>query len=208
MEQSVESIIGAQRRRIGIVMNQILDAYLDKIDQYLKPMPASERIDIVKEIKSELSELELQGNLTPEEILERMGDPKELAKAYLGSHLTKSGGFQLKKLGALIAFYGLTGISGMFILPMVSILSIGLMAGAVIAPIGGLVKFIGYLFGQDVPFVMFQIGSYTAAPPAAFALSIVFGLLFFLAGRGLWKLLLSYIKTVSRIRRNCSRESS
>ncbi len=199
MEQSVDSIIGTQRRRIRIVMNQILDAYLNKIDQYLKPMPASERIDIVKEIKSELSELELQGNLTPEEILERMGGPKELAKAYLCSQITKNGGFHLKKLGALIAFYGLTGLSGMFVLPMVSVLSIGLTAAAVIAPVGGLVKFIGYLFQQDVPWIMFQIGSYTAPPPAAFALSLVLGLLFFLAGRGLWKLLLSYIKTVSHI---------
>ncbi len=38
----------------------ILNDYLEKIEKYLKPLPVSERVDIVKEIKSEM--LELQGN--------------------------------------------------------------------------------------------------------------------------------------------------
>lgn len=64
-------------------MNKKLEDYLDTIDHYLKPMPASERIDIVNEIKSELSELELQNDLTADEIIDKMGNPKESAKAYL-----------------------------------------------------------------------------------------------------------------------------
>lgn len=96
-------------------MNKKLEDYLDTIDHYLKPMPASERIDIVNEIKSELSELELQNDLTADEIIDKMGNPKELAKAYL-------------------------------------------------------------------------------------FLSVAAGLLFFLAGRGLLKLLLSYIRTVSHLK--------
>ena len=42
-------------------MDQVLDAYLDRIDRHLRPMPASERVDIVQEIRSELLELEAQG---------------------------------------------------------------------------------------------------------------------------------------------------
>ena len=38
----------------------ILNDYLEKIEKYLKPLPVSERVDIVKEIKSKM--LELQGN--------------------------------------------------------------------------------------------------------------------------------------------------
>ena len=33
-------------------MEKILNDYLEKIEKYLKPLPVSERVDIVKEIKS------------------------------------------------------------------------------------------------------------------------------------------------------------
>lgn len=46
-------------------MNEYLNAYLDKVDRYLKTMPASERADIINEIKSEMVELETQDQLTP-----------------------------------------------------------------------------------------------------------------------------------------------
>ncbi len=38
-------------------MEKIMDDYLEKIEKYLKPLPASDRVDIVKEIKSEMVEL-------------------------------------------------------------------------------------------------------------------------------------------------------
>lgn len=50
-------------------MDQVLDAYLDRIDRHLRPMPASERVDIMQEIRSELLELEAQG-LSPQAITE------------------------------------------------------------------------------------------------------------------------------------------
>lgn len=45
-------------------MEKILNDYLEKIEKYLKPLPVSERVDIVKEIKSEI--LELQGDGKPQ----------------------------------------------------------------------------------------------------------------------------------------------
>lgn len=41
-------------------MEKSLNDYLEKIEKNLKPLPVSERVDIVKEIKSEI--LELQGD--------------------------------------------------------------------------------------------------------------------------------------------------
>lgn len=46
-------------------------------------MTACERADIVKEIKSEMLELHTRG-MSAEQILNRLGNPKELAKAYSG----------------------------------------------------------------------------------------------------------------------------
>ena len=51
-------------------MERILNSYLEKIEKYLKPLPVSERVDIVKEIKSEMFELENEGR-TSEEIIDR-----------------------------------------------------------------------------------------------------------------------------------------
>ena len=53
-------------------MDSSLSLYLDKVDRYLKPMPASERADIINEIKSEMMELETKVKLSPEQIIERL----------------------------------------------------------------------------------------------------------------------------------------
>ena len=42
-------------------MEKNLNDYLDKVEKYLKPLPISERVDIVKEIKSEILELQSDG---------------------------------------------------------------------------------------------------------------------------------------------------
>ena len=67
-------------------MNAKLEKYLNTVEKHLNPLPASERIDIVKEIKSLIIELE-NDNVPTEIIINRLGDPKELAKAYLGTCL-------------------------------------------------------------------------------------------------------------------------
>lgn len=182
-------------------MNKALDDYLEKIDKYLKPMPTSERIDIVKEIKSELHELETQGALSAEEIMEKLGNPKDLAKAYLGENIVKDNSFSFRKLGAIAGFYSVAGLGSMFFLPFASCFSIGFMAGGVIAPIAGLIKFIGYLLGFDVPYVVFQAGSYTAHPLLVLPLSIVLGLLLFGLGKGVWNLMIKYVRMLSRQKR-------
>lgn len=181
-------------------MEKVMNDYLEKIEKYLKPLPVSERVDIVKEIKSEMLELEMKKKLSPEQILEKLGDPKELAVAYLGDSLTKSKAFSLRRFVTVTAFYGLTGISGMFILPITSVLAAGLMFCAIISPIAGLIKLVGYMLGFEVPFVMFQFNSYTTGPILTFPLSVIFGILLFLGGKGCWNLTLKYIRTVSVIK--------
>lgn len=179
-------------------MNNYLNEYLNKIDKYLKPMQAGERADIINEIKSEIVELETEGKLSPEQITERLGDPKELAKAYLGDAISKNSGFNFKKLCAVVAFYSFAGIGGLFVLPITSVLGIGFMLCGVIAPVAGLIKALGYVVGIDVPWVNFQFGSYVLHPVPSFFLATVLGVLLFAAGMGFWKLTLKYIHVVSR----------
>lgn len=63
-------------------MEMTLNAYLEKVEKYLKPLPLSERVDIVQEIKSEILELQTAGK-TAEEITARLGDPKELSLIHI-----------------------------------------------------------------------------------------------------------------------------
>lgn len=178
-------------------MDMLLEKYLDQIDRYLRVLPVSERADIIKEIKSEMQELELQ-NVPPEKIIGRLGSPKELAKAYLGGTIAKDSAFSWQKLGALLVFYGMAGFGGMFFVPMAGMLSIGLLISGILAPMAGILKLVGFLFGIQVPYVMFQFGHYEASPPTAMFFSILLGALFFFAGRALWKLMLGYIQKVSK----------
>ena len=55
-------------------MNTTFEKYLDTIDKCLKPLPTSERVDIVKEIKGSILEMESE-NLSTEQILTRLGKP-------------------------------------------------------------------------------------------------------------------------------------
>ena len=42
-------------------MNEQMNQYLEKVEKYLRPLPAGERMDIVVEIKSGILELQAEG---------------------------------------------------------------------------------------------------------------------------------------------------
>lgn len=178
-------------------MEKILNEYLEKVEKYLKPMVVSERIDIVKEIKSEM--LELQSNGVPvEQIIERLGNPKELAKAYLGESISKDKGFSWRRISAVIAFYSLAGMGGMFVLPITSICGIAFMISSVLCPIAGIIKFVAHLMGYEIPEIGFAIGNFTANTYVTLVLSIIMGIVMFVVGKLLWKLTLIIIKSMSK----------
>lgn len=177
-------------------MEKTLNSYLEQIDKYLKPLPVSERVDIVKEMQSEILELEHNG-VAPAQIIERLGNPKELAKAYLGESISKNSHFSWHKLSTIIAFYSLAGLSGMFILPFTSICGIAFIFAAALCPIAGIIKYIAYLLGYDLAQIGIQINSYAMSATAFLPISILIGILLFLIGWFFWKLTILTIKTMS-----------
>ena len=172
-------------------MNATLEKYLDTVDKCLKPLPTSERVDIVKEIKSSILEME-SDNLTTEQILDRLGKPKDLAKAYLGDLLSKGSGFSWNRFLTVCAFYSIVGFSGMFVIPCLAIMA---------------VKMIDYILNLGLPY-MENMGVFTGLvelnPIAEFVVVLVIGVLLFLAGRGCWKLLVNYCKKVSKTKSDLS----
>lgn len=178
------------------MMDKSLEIYLDKVDRYLKPMLASSRVDILNEIKNDMMQFETTNGMTSNDILEKLGDPKNLAKSYLADSICLNTSFKWNRFLMVVAFYSKAGFIGLFVLPFISVLSVSLMICSIMTLLGGLVKFIGYLLNIDVPFEVFQLGSYTLHPILLFPFSIVISVLLYIAGRSLWK---KTIKTVQSL---------
>ena len=184
-------------------MEKILNDYLEKIEKYLKPLPVSERVDIVKEIKSEMLELQGSGK-KPEEIIERLGDPKELAKAYLGDLISKSNSFAWNRVLAICAYYSLASFSGLFVIPVLVICAPVFIICGIAAPILGAIKWIDSLLNIGIPYASY-IGIYGIQNPfLVFVLCIFIGAALYLIGYGCWKLLLYYFKVVSKTKQRLS----
>lgn len=184
-----------------------LEKYLDTIDRHLKPLPASERVDIVKEIKGTIIEMGNE-NLSPEQILDRLGDPKEMARAYLSDLLVKETGFSWNRFLIVCAFYSIVGISGMFVIPSLAIIAPVFIACGVVAPVLGAVKMIDYLFNLGLPYMQ-NIGIVLAGlvkfnPVTEFAASLIVGVLLIYAGRSSWRLLVWYCRKVGKTKQELS----
>jgi len=184
-------------------MDAKLEKYLDTVDRCLRPLPPSERIDIVKEIKGSILEMENE-HLAVSQILERLGNPKELAGAYLGDLLTEKKRGSWNRFLTVCAFYSLTGFSGMIVIPVLGIIAPTFVFCGVIVPIAGAVKYAASLLGFSMPYVMFQLGDFVLSPAQGFAWSVAAGAVLLCLGKGSWELLLRYIRTVSRTKKNLS----
>lgn len=176
-------------------MDKRLNDYLERLDRHLRPLPAAERVDIVQEIKSEMLELEA-GGLPPEAITERLGDPRALARAYLGEAVGKTRGW--RQVCAVAAFYSLAGLGGLFVLPVTSICGLAFMLAGVICPIAGAVKLLGALLGFHLDFITIQLGAYTAGPLQTLPLAVCMGAVLFAAGWLLWRLTVGIVRGISR----------
>lgn len=178
-------------------MDERLKKYLNKVNVYLKSVPMSERADIISEIKSHMEELQYKNSLGPEEIIVQLGTEKDLAQAYLGEIICESNPVQFRRFLMVFSFYCLTGLTGLFVIPIFSVLAVGLKVSSVIAVIAGFIKTIAYFVGIDIPFIMFQFGSYSLHPIFVFPASAAIGALLYIGGAVSWKLVMKYIKSVS-----------
>lgn len=84
-------------------MNSELEKYLDKFEKYLKVLLASQRIDIVKDVKNEIVKLSGSG-FSPEEIENQLGKPKALARTYIADEIGKMKKFSWKKFAMFFSF--------------------------------------------------------------------------------------------------------
>jgi uncharacterized membrane protein len=84
-------------------MGPKLEQFLNQFKEYLIKLPENERTDIQKEIKSHIME-SLEKGKNEDQILARLGDPKELAKGYVGEFLTQKKSNKVSGLFERFAF--------------------------------------------------------------------------------------------------------
>ncbi|EOT44384.1 DUF1700 domain-containing protein [Enterococcus columbae] len=181
-------------------MDKRLEEYLAKMEKYLKPLPFVERQDIIKELHSEIQDL-LREQTPIEQILERLGNPKELAKSYLGEKLERTGRFSWRQVLVVCGFYSLVGFSGMVVIPTLAIVAPLFMLCGIIVPLAALVKLLGHLFHFYFPLLQhigINIPGLVMNPWVDFLLNVIVSIAITYAGYWSWKLLVLYCKKVSQ----------
>ena len=101
----------------------------------------------------------------------------------------------------------MVGISGLFVIPVLAIVAPVFLICAVLMPVVGALKLIDFLLGLGIPYMQYisvQFGNTVLSPVPVFFASIVTGVILYLAGRGAWKLLISYCKNVSKTKKDLS----
>lgn len=122
-------------------------------------------------------------------------------------NISNGTGFNWNRFLTIYAFYSIVGFSGLIIIPTLAIISPVFIVCAVIAPLLGIIKLIDYLLDLGIPYAQyigFEFGATIINPVGVFILSIITGVVLYLVGYGSWKLLLFYIKKVSKIKRELS----
>lgn len=104
--------------------------------------------------------------------------------------------YQKKNTIRLVLYYIIVFFTGIFIVPTLLLVSPTFILSGILAPIFGLIKLIGYIFGFDVPFVRFQLGNLELNPIIGCIFSIILGIILFILGKCAWKVLVKYVKRV------------
>lgn len=182
-------------------MEKELEQYLLTVEQSLKSLPASERIDIVKELKSYMEELQQKDKKSSLEIIEGLGSPKELARGYLGNAITKNTSFNIRKFLMILSFWGAMGLFHIWFIPAGLMIAAALIFAGIISPIAGLIKAIGFLLHIDISFIVFQIGDVVLHPFLGLFISIILGGLLYFLGKRTWGLVIRYIQSINKFRK-------
>ena len=181
-------------------MNEFMEKYLAEVDRRLRRVPGGERLGIVDGPRREMAELAASRRAAGERE-QRLGSARSLAAGYLGEAIAKSPRFSWRKLGLLAAFYSYAGLGGVIVLPVTGICAAAFIICGAACPLIGLANLVCELAGNPLPWVMFQIGGWTAGPWLAFALSALTGAALVALGLLCWKATVAFVRSVSGAKR-------
>jgi uncharacterized membrane protein len=120
--------------------------YLDQLARFLHALPKQDRSDAVREIASHIAESHAAGQLMAV-VLAGLGDPRLLARAYLADYYAQQPpGSRWQVWGHRLAGFAFilgSGLTSLFVVPVLSLLALvlGLAAPAIV--ILGVLRFLG-----------------------------------------------------------------
>ncbi|MFC7440947.1 DUF1700 domain-containing protein [Laceyella putida] len=133
-------------------MNPKIQDYSEKLRSYLHPLPSAEQDEITQEIESHLLE-GIQHGKPIDELIVKLGEPKELAKGYVGEYYLKQKSTRPSFLFRKTVFFATTSMTS----PVVTVFLGGVSFSFAIAAIAILLAGLMHTFGASIPF---QFGPY------------------------------------------------
>ena len=113
--------------------NPLVDRYLARFREGLKSAPPEERQEFVSEIDSHIAEAIARGEHVTD-VLDRLGPPERLAKAYRAELMLSSREKNLPlRIAAVIGLVLTASIPSMIIIPLLFALGLGFVGGGVTA---------------------------------------------------------------------------
>jgi hypothetical protein len=134
-------------------MSSIGEKYVRKLYQQLRQLPEEEREDAVMEIKSHIAESVRNGQ-KEEEVLEKLGSPSKLARAYLGDFYVRESRMHPLFLIRALLLYVTSGFLSIIFIPVLGILSVTFGVVSIIIPILGLLRTFGATPTYEVPVLL------------------------------------------------------
>ena len=129
-------------------MSPTVKAYLDTLYEQLKIMPEQDRLESVREIESHIID-GIRSGKKEADILEKLGDPKLLAKAYRSEHIMQMGRTRsIRDVLTMIGFYCTTGLLSVIIVPVLATIAYGFGFSAVLVFVAGIVRSFGVTWIQ------------------------------------------------------------
>lgn len=179
-------------------MNQEVEKYLQEVSRGLFNMAKEEKEEILLEIKSHIYAA-TEKNESTSQVLARLGPPVTLAKAYSFDHAVQYQQLKPHDVFSNFTFYGLSGLSGIIVVPSLCILAFTFFMLAIVIPGTAITNFMGL---TNVP--MFVLWGDLSVPTGILqlVLGIVVGAIFILLIWFCWCGLKKYVRAVSKKYRN------
>ncbi len=143
--------------------NPAIDRYLTRLSSELSDLPEPERSDVIGEIRSHAAEA-MRAGAEPAAVLERFGDPRQLADAYrVELTLQRSGwllpgsSWSLRRVGRFFAVLGVTAVTSLMSFIVIVVLgafTLAFTGGGIAAIIGGALSLLlpGTFVDSALPF--------------------------------------------------------
>ncbi len=122
--------------------NPAVDRYLTKLSRELADLPEPERTDVLVEIRNHAAEA-MQAGEEPAAVIERFGDPQQLAHAYRIELAITGSRHPVRRVAGVFALMGATAVSSLasfVVIVVLGALTLAFTAGGVAAIVGGVLS--------------------------------------------------------------------